>query len=110
LSAKIHAAIDVSDGLSLDLSRICAASKCGAQIELARIPLSQEATWQQALSDGEDFELILAVPPQAAERLLREQPLGVPLTQIGVFTAESGLKQQLPTGEVLPLEPRGYEH
>jgi len=107
---NIHAAIDVSDGLSLDLSRVCSASSCGAQIELAKIPLSPEANWRHALSDGEDFELILAVPPHEAERLLREQPLGTQLTQIGTFTAEQGLKQQLPTGEVLPLEPRGYEH
>ncbi|WP_254513996.1 thiamine-phosphate kinase [Anatilimnocola floriformis] len=120
LSAEIHAAIDVSDGLSLDLSRICSASGCGALLELAHIPLTLATTehcgedlaaaWRHALTDGEDFELILAVPPREADRLLREQPLGVQLTQIGTFTAEPGLKQQLPSGEVLPLEPRGYEH
>lgn len=120
LAVEVHAAIDVSDGLSLDLSRICAASGYGARVELEHIPLSLEtmehcdedftAAWQHALSDGEDFELILAVPPHEAERLLREQPLGTQLTQIGWFTAEPGLTQQLPSGEVLPLQPRGYEH
>jgi thiamine-monophosphate kinase len=122
LATEVHAAIDVSDGLSLDLSRICAASGCGARVELERIPLSLEAVeyckneddfaaaTEHGLSDGEDFELILAVPPHEAERLLRDQPLDIPLTQIGWFTAEPGLTQQLPSGEVLPLQPRGYEH
>lgn len=111
MKSEVHAAIDVSDGLSLDLSRVCSASGCGAILELAKIPLSPETTdVRDALSDGEDFELILAVPPHEAERLLREHSLGVRLTQIGIFTAEAGLKQQLPSGEVLPLEPRGYEH
>lgn len=117
---EIHAAIDVSDGLSLDLSRICTASGCGALLIVDRIPLSLETTKHcekdlaaarnHALSDGEDFELILAVPPHEAERLLRDQPLSVPLTQIGHFTAENGLTQQLPDGRILPLQPRGYEH
>ncbi|QDU26380.1 Thiamine-monophosphate kinase [Anatilimnocola aggregata] len=120
--AQVHAAIDVSDGLSLDLSRICAASSCGAIIEVAKIPLSpaahelaekgnsQQTALDHALADGEDFELILAVPPGEAARLLREQPLAVPLTQIGWFTAEQGLQQQLASGELLTLQPRGYEH
>ena len=120
MKTEVHAAIDVSDGLSLDLSRICSASGCGALVELAQIPLTLEtsehcgndlpAAWRHALTDGEDFELILAVPPLEAERLLGEQPLGVQLTQIGTFTTGTGLKQKLPSGEVLPLEPRGYEH
>jgi thiamine-monophosphate kinase len=130
MNAEIHAAIDVSDGLSLDLSRIAEASKCGACVHVAKIPIHADAIdrerkhedgsisvlldglppLQNALSDGEDFELILAVPPHEAERLLRDQPLDIRLTQIGWFTAEPGLTQQLPSGEVLPLQPRGYEH
>lgn len=120
MNVEIHAAIDVSDGLSLDLSRICSASGCGAQIMIEKVPLSQEAVncygedfvdaHHQAIADGEDFELILAVPPHEAERLLREQPLSVKLSQIGNFTADTHLMQQLPDGCTLPLQPRGYEH
>ena len=44
-----------------------------------------------ALGDGEDFELILAVPPARGRRMLAEQPVGVPLTEIGQFVAEPGL-------------------
>lgn len=122
LGAKIHAAIDVSDGLSLDLSRICAASNCGAILELEHIPIhpaahelasqsdSNQTSLAHALGDGEDFELILAVPPDEAKKLLRDQPLNVPLTQIGRCTPEPGLQQQLPDGTIIPLQPRGYEH
>lgn len=120
MNVEIHAAIDVSDGLSLDLSRICTASGCGAHVEIEKVPLSREViascgecfadAYHQALSDGEDFELILAVPPHEAQRLLRDQPLSAQLAQIGHFTAKPGLMQQLPDGCALPLLPRGYEH
>lgn len=119
MGCDVHAAIDVSDGLSLDLSRLGAASGCGARVILDQIPLSQDATdhyglsstaLEHALADGEDFELILAVPPGTAAQLLRDQPLSVQLTQIGHFTAEPGLTQQLPDGRVRPLQARGYEH
>ena len=63
-----------------------------------------------ALSDGEDFELILAVPPGDADRMLAEQPLGVPLTAIGQFVAEPGLWQVDDEGNRVPLVPRGYQH
>ena len=100
---KIHAAIDVSDGLSLDLARLCEASGCGAGIDLDLIPIATAATelaakqndgstpLDHALSDGEDFELILAVPLETARQLLSEQPLSTPLTMIGDFIAEPGL-------------------
>ena len=63
-----------------------------------------------ALGDGEDFELILAVPPDDAARMLAEQPLGVPLARIGQFVAEPGLWQADGRGGRTALVPRGYEH
>jgi thiamine-monophosphate kinase len=63
-----------------------------------------------ALSDGEDFELILAVAPEEASRMLAEQPLGVPLTDVGRFVAERGLWQLDESGLRRPLVPRGYLH
>ena len=63
-----------------------------------------------ALGDGEDFELALAVPPEEAERMLAEQPLGVPLTSIGQFVAEPGLWQEDARGQRRPLARRGYQH
>ena len=63
-----------------------------------------------ALGDGEDFELVLAVPPQEAERMLAEQPLEVPLTAIGEFVPEPGLWQRKGEGPRQPLAPSGWEH
>jgi thiamine-monophosphate kinase len=117
---ELHAGIDVSDGLSLDLGRLARESGCGAKVELAKIPISAAAmqlaaddgssALDHALSDGEDFELVLGVSPAVAEQILRDQPLGIPLTAIGEFVAEPGLWQVSADGSRLPLEPRGFEH
>jgi len=64
----------------------------------------------RALGDGEDFELILAVPPEIAADLLGRQPLGVPLTRIGQFIEQPGLFSSGKDGTCEPLTPRGYEH
>ncbi|MEX2026650.1 MAG: thiamine-phosphate kinase [Pirellulaceae bacterium] len=117
-NAEVKAAIDVSDGLSLDLSRICQESGCGAVLDLHSIPIAAAAANQpdkltpleHALGDGEDFELILAVASEEADRLLALQPLGVPLTRIGQFVTEPGLWSQSADGTRAPLAPRGYEH
>ncbi len=67
----VHAAMDISDGLSLDLSRLATASGCGIIVDLDAIPIAGDAyrlakkdgrsPLQHALGDGEDFELILAM-------------------------------------------------
>jgi thiamine-monophosphate kinase len=119
---SLHAGMDVSDGLSLDLSRLCQESACGAVVELQAVPIHPDAQrlaqqsgggktpLEHALGDGEDFELLLAVPPAEAERMCREQPLGVPLTMVGEFVAEPGLWSVDAHGARAPLAPRGYEH
>jgi thiamine-monophosphate kinase len=118
----IDAAMDISDGLLLDLSRICQASGCGALLQLERIPLSGDAgklarqeppegtALRHALVDGEDFELLLAVPPGEDQRLLDEHPLPVPLTRIGQFVPDRGLWRQLDDGRREPLIAEGYQH
>jgi thiamine-monophosphate kinase len=118
----LHAGIDVSDGLSLDLSRVATASGCGARIDLSRVPIAPAARelaaqradgstpLDHALGDGEDFELILAVPPEEARRMLAERPIDIPLTDIGEFVDRPGLWAIEPDGHDRPLEPRGYWH
>jgi thiamine-monophosphate kinase len=118
----VHAGIDVSDGLSLDLSRVAAESGCGAELELGRVPIAPAADelsrrlanvstpLDHALSDGEDFELILAMPPDAAQKLIDEQPLPCRCTRVGQFIEQRGLWTRDAAGELVPLAPRGYEH
>jgi thiamine-monophosphate kinase len=120
--ARVHAAIDVSDGLSLDLARLARHSGCGAVLELERVPVSQAARelaaqegssaspLEHALADGEDFELILAVPPDEAQTLQEQQPLAVPLTRIGYFVQTPGLFRHVPGGDPIPLAVQGYQH
>ncbi len=78
--------------------------------ELSTRPGDDLTPLEHALGDGEDFELILAVPAAEADRILREQPLGVPITCIGEFVASPGLWEQLPDGGRRELAPRGWEH
>ncbi len=118
--SELHAAIDVSDGLSLDLSRLASESGCGALVDPELIPISPAAhrlaaadgisPLEHALADGEDFELILAVPKAVSERLIANQPLQVPLTRIGRLVPERGLWQTNSDGSRTALPPRGYEH
>lgn len=123
-TAEVHAAMDVSDGLSLDLDRLCAASGLGAELDPEAIPVHPDAiaaeaeglqatgatrsAWSRAMADGEDFELILSVAPEAAERL-QQGDLGVPITRIGTLTARTGLWLQR-RGKLERLTPSGYVH
>lgn len=119
---ELHAGTDVSDGLSLDLSHILEESRCGAVLNADAVPVAADArrlteqladgstALDHALGDGEDFELILAVPPDEAKRILAEQPLHVSLTDIGEFMAEPGLWLQKTGVGRRPFVPRGWEH
>lgn len=118
----LHAGIDVSDGLALDLGRLCDESGVGAIVRTAEIPIHPDAVklsaqagdskspLEHALGDGEDFELILAVPPDEARRMIAQRPLAIPLTVIGEFTAERGLVRIDADGVRRPLERTGFEH
>jgi thiamine-monophosphate kinase len=121
----VHAAIDVSDGLSLDLSRLLKASGLGAIVRLADVPIHADARrmsqlpgdtrspLDHALSDGEDFELILAMPAEAAHALVAaagQAPLDLPITILGELTDEPGLVAEDAHGERTTLTPRGYVH
>ena len=126
---RVNAAIDISDGLSLDLSRLAAESRVGAVIDTHHVPIADDAKelaaqqvdmphakspLEHALYDGEDFELLLAVSPDEAERLLAAQPLmptfGVPLTDIGEFVTESGQWLRDQNGVWQKITPNGFVH
>jgi len=119
----VHAAIDCSDGLSLDLGRMMAASGTCGIIRLADLPIHPDAVrmaaddgrspLDHALTDGEDFELILAMPPDSARALVAAAgtpPFELPIRIIGEVEAGSGLVGIDSQGRRSPLEPRGYLH
>ena len=91
--------MDLSDGLASDLPRLAAASGCGFLLERDSLPKARGVTIEEALGDGEDYELLLAVSPRNAKRLVdgwREKFPGLPLTLVGALVAEG--EQELPGG------------
>jgi thiamine-monophosphate kinase len=114
----VNAATDISDGLGIDLLNVTVASRCGAEVHLDRIPISQAAKdlaqrsgispLDHALGDGEDFELLLTVSEENLPKLPSEID-GVPLTKIGTIVGRTGLWAKDKSG-VRQLPPKGYVH
>lgn len=99
-----RAMMDVSDGLGSDLPRLAEASGCGFEVDLESLPRNRGCDAAAALSDGEDYELLFAVPRRLRRRLeerWRQTFPRVRLTRIGVLT-DSG---QAPAGW-----PGGWDH
>jgi thiamine-monophosphate kinase len=99
------AMMDVSDGLAADLPRLAEASGCDFSIEPAAVPCSAGCSIRQALGDGEDFELLFAIPASRAARLeiaWKQQFPRLPLTRIGALAPRSRRKQK--------LSAHGYDH
>jgi thiamine-monophosphate kinase len=117
LAGCASAMIDLSDGLSSDLSRICEQSRVGADIIADRIPLSPalrrmsgtlaRPLLRYALSGGEDYELLFTVSPVKVRKLCS---LRLPVTEIGSITSGKTLSLVDPRGRKKPLPPSGYDH
>ena len=104
--------IDVSDGLALDLARLCEASGVGARVDLAGVPVHPAAMLDEAVAGGEDYELLGTVPSDDAVAGARSQlaeAFGVPLAEIGRII-ETGLVAVEPDGTERPLQPEGWDH
>ncbi len=117
---QLHAGIDVSDGLALDVSRLAIASGCGAVLCQRQIAISSageqaaaddgRTSLEHALSDGEDFELVLAVSSAEAKRILAERPLDGALYPIGRMVEQAGLWMEDRSGRLTALTAKGYLH
>jgi len=120
LRAYASAAMDLSDGLVKDCGRMCAASGVGARIRASDLPVSAavsrvvsaEAMWlEKVLAGGDDYELLIAVPPIKVRAFLAAtQGLDVPTTAIGEVTAGQALLVEGPNGEPVSLPRTGYDH
>jgi thiamine-monophosphate kinase len=121
-SGRVHALLDLSDGLAGDLRRLCEASGVGARVHAARLPIAATTRlaaralradpldW--ALNGGEDYELLFALPLDRAARTAVEvtRRTGTPCTVIGVLTPpRRGLRLVRPSGRE-DAWPAGWEH
>jgi len=95
------AMMDLSDGLGSDLPRLARASGCGFRVDLSNLPLRTGATPKQALTDGEDYELLFAIPSRLAGRLSAWPFRRTPLTCIGELAGK---------GEAPADWPAGWDH
>ncbi len=113
-----HAMIDISDGLALDLHRMCEASGCAAVLDEAALEQVSHADARQmaardgrpardhALFDGEDFELLVAAAPDASAAVLAE----LRLQRLGSFEAGAGVYRADAAGRRSPVPRAGWEH
>ncbi|MEY2542551.1 MAG: thiamine-monophosphate kinase [Verrucomicrobiota bacterium] len=102
---RVHAMMDLSDGLGADLPRLAKASKLGFKIDREKLPLAPGAKINNAISDGEDYELLFAISARdrvRLERAWKKKFPKCPLTRIGVLTQRlnPSTSQLLPGGYI----------
>ncbi len=115
----INAMMDLSDGLSMDLHRMMAASQTAAILRAYAIPIHSDVPkhlpecqrLNAALGDGEDFELLISVSDSAVASLIRKAvELSIPLYEIGSVTEGSGVRLQDSSGSTSLLAELGWQH
>jgi thiamine-monophosphate kinase len=119
LAPHANAMMDVSDGLLIDLDRLCAASGCGARVDLDALPLSDAFCAARgddrkarlfAATAGDDYALLAALPADLDPILSIRLPSGLILECIGTLVAATGISLFDAAGEVPLPERIGYEH
>jgi thiamine-monophosphate kinase len=119
----IGAAMDISDGLGIDLSRLCAASHVGCRIFEEKLPVPDEVKkvatamkrdYLEFATSGEDFELLVTGDASAidtAEKALQSEANGVKLTKIGEIIDEPfGMHLARIDGSILNPSDLGWDH
>ncbi len=112
--------IDLSDGLSTDLLRLCDANHLGVRLDGAAVPVDPAlrdlaaplTPLDLALRGGEDYELLMAADPQHAEELVQRirQEAGTAATVIGEFVPPGAGCIVQREGQCVPLESLGWDH
>lgn len=116
-----NAAMDVSDGLAGDLTKLCRVSGVSADVRLADVPLSAQARdlvvkgvagIERLIAGGDDYELLCSVPPAAAERFAAAaSAAGTAATVIGAFRAGGEPPRFLnASGQPVALKRLSYSH
>ena len=103
-AAGVTAMIDVSDGLATDAGHVAARSGVELRVRLEDVPRPAGVTPEEAVAGGDDYELLVTVPPASREAA----GAATPLTWIGEVSAGEGLVLLGQDGPVPGL--RGYEH
>jgi thiamine-monophosphate kinase len=111
----LNSMIDISDGLSTDLNRICKAGHVGSVIVAEQIPISDAAQksgnpLNSALNDGEDFELLFILSNEDCRMLLKKWQGPIPITPIGEITETKKMQIKMPDGVISDLQAGGYDH
>jgi thiamine-monophosphate kinase len=119
LAAHANAMMDVSDGLLLDASRLCAASDCRARIDVDSLPLSRAYIAEHgsdrkarlmAATGGDDYALLAALPAAFDPELSLSLPSRTILACIGTLERGKGITLYDAAGRVPVPEHLGYEH
>lgn len=100
---RVTAAMDLSDGLSIDLHRLCEESGASAVLDRP-LPVFHGASLEQALHGGEDYELLFCA---GSRTRVPEEFEGIPLTRIGTVTEA---RQRKISAFGWPLKPLGFDH
>ncbi len=111
----LNSMIDLSDGLSSDLNRICRQSRAGAEIEAEKIPISDDALktdnpLDSALNDGEDFELLFTLSQSDCKKLFDKWDDSTPIYKIGTINNSGKIQIRMQDGRIIELEAKGYDH
>jgi len=118
LARQAHAMMDVSDGLLIDLSRLCEASGCAAEVDLEALPLSRAFVAELgqdrrarlfAATGGDDYALLAALP-EGVDPLALSLPSDSTIAAIGRLAEGSGISLYDAAGPVELPETLGYEH
>lgn len=112
---RVNSMMDISDGISTDLKRICDQSQTGALLDESLIPISDAALKRDdpiaaAINDGEDFELLFTLTEPDYNKLISKWNMETPITRIGSTDDTGVVKIKRKDGKVEAVTAKGYEH